>query len=64
MDRQQFHGALRVLLNIDQRDAIAAGIPSMRNPEVWRNFRDDPFRWFIHCDDETAPATDSKWRTR
>ena len=43
----QFHNGLRVLLNID-----AAEFPG---PETdWPRFRDNPWRYFISADDDTA----------
>lgn len=45
-----FHNRMRVLLNIDMHDFVAAGI----EPARWEAFRDDPHRFFIRADDETA----------
>jgi hypothetical protein len=46
--RDEFHARLRSLLNIDYDD-----VPWMSVGD-WTSFREDPFRFFIRCDDETA----------
>ncbi len=45
----RFHNGLRVLLNID-----ASEFPGPA--EDWPTFRDNPWRYFIGCNDETARA--------
>lgn len=42
-----FHNALRILINIDANE--------FPGPDCdWVQFRDDPWRYFIRTDDETA----------
>jgi len=65
----QFHNALRILRSIDLDELQAAGaFVGAEKPaaagiarrdmvdrwNAWVSFRDDPFRFFITCDDETA----------
>ena len=48
----KFHNALRILRGIDLAELEAAGL---RLPDhIWVQFRDDPYRFFIRADDETA----------
>lgn len=42
----QFHNRMRVLMSIDSHE--------LGDPNWWPRFRDDPHRFFIRCDDETA----------
>lgn len=50
MTRAEFHNALRILNSIDQYE-----VPFLM-PEQWVAFQDNPFRFFITCDDETCDA--------
>lgn len=66
MNLREFHNGLRILLGIDRQELEAAGViavPSgqgvypgcMDEPnQKWQRFREDPFRFLIRCDDETA----------
>jgi len=62
-----FHNALRIMRSIDLDELQAVGIfrgakqkPDADNPgaaftwAAWCSFRDDPYSYFIRCDDETA----------
>lgn len=46
MTFDQFHNAIRVLWNIDRPDWMAA--------DQWFAFNNDPHRFFVKADDETA----------
>lgn len=52
----EFHNSLRILTSIDKHELIEAGVLDHSEPDhsVWIAFRDDPFRWLIRADDETA----------
>lgn len=52
----QFHNALRILTSLDKHELIEAGVidHSESDHSKWIAFRDDPFRWFIRADDESA----------
>ena len=50
----EFHNALRILINLDAHDLEAAGVIKHGDRAALGRFRDDPFRWFIRADDETA----------
>lgn len=50
MTLREFHNGIRVLFNIDMDEATAAGV----EPHQWPMFRDDPVRFFLRADDETA----------
>jgi hypothetical protein len=51
MTRDQFHNGLRLIHSIDSHE--------VGNPEWYRLFADDPFKFFIRCDDDAA---DIIWR--
>lgn len=48
MTFEEFHNGIRVLHSIDSHE--------LGDPPWWRRFRDDPVRFFIKADDETAAA--------
>jgi len=52
----QFHNALRILTSLDKHELIEADVidHSESDHSKWIAFRDDPFRWFIRADDESA----------
>ena len=58
----RFHNALRIMKSIDLHELQAVGLfcgavkPNREHDdwEHWETFRDDPLRFFITCDDETA----------
>lgn len=50
----EFHNALRILLNIDFRDLVQAGILQSHDQAHWEQFHRDPFRYFIRADDTTV----------
>ncbi len=52
MTLRKFHNALRILLNIDMDEFVAAGCRS----EQWREFRDNPHAYFIEAADREADA--------
>ena len=63
MTKREFHNALRILLNIDAREFVAAvyGGEVAVQGEVradWEKFRDNPWRWFISAPDG---ASDAVW---
>ena len=43
MTKVEFHNALRILRSIDSHE--------LGDPEWWPKFRDDPYRFFIRCND-------------
>ncbi len=58
MTRDEFHAALRVLLNLDLDELVQAGV--FREPtspiektveQRWQQFNANPFLYFIRCDD-------------
>ena len=50
MDLREFHNLLRVMRNIDQHE-----VPFL-TAEEWVRFRDNPYNFFIRCDDATCYA--------
>lgn len=57
MDLAEFHNGLRILINLDLADLQEQGLftePREGAAEKWTPFRDNPWRYFIKCDDETA----------
>ena len=50
----EFHNALRILLNLDFRDLVEAGILQPHDDANWERFQRDPFRYFIRAGDVTA----------
>lgn len=50
----EFHNALRILLNLDFRDLVQAGILQPHDDARWEQFQHDPFRYFIRAGDATA----------
>jgi hypothetical protein len=54
MRMADFHNLLRILVSLDWDDLSAAGIIARDDVKAWNSFRNDPFRWFIRADDETA----------
>lgn len=54
MTQREFHNGLRILLSIDRDQLAAVGVIGMNELNAWSEFRRDPFRWFINCDDERA----------
>jgi len=54
MTFEQFHNALRILLNIDRDKMEYAGIIDRGDLNAWGEFRRNPFRWFICVPDEKA----------
>lgn len=59
MTLAEFHNALRILASIDMRELVHAGAISGDDTGGWQSFRDNPWRWFIRADDDTATAV---WR--
>ena len=51
MTFRNFHNALRILFNLDADDLIGSGVLTDKQ---WPEFRDNPHRWFIQADDQTA----------
>lgn len=59
MDASEFHHALRILLNIDGPEFMAALGKAAHDGEIeitddqinlaWTFFRDDPHKWFINA---------------
>lgn len=52
MTRDQFHGAMRVLLNIEADELRAAGL----QPHQIQQFYANPLVYFIRCGDEACDA--------
>lgn len=60
---EEFHNALRVLLNIDFHDFEktfdAAELALHEDGYAigeWKSFQENPYRYFIRCDDSQAAA--------
>lgn len=49
-----FHNGMRILLNLERRDLIDAGVIQPDDAQAWRRFSDNPHRWFIVASDEQA----------
>ena len=47
-DRQLLHNRLRILMNLDRHD-----LPGL-DDHVWENFKRNPHREFIRCDDRNC----------
>lgn len=47
-ERQRFHDRLRILMNLDKHD-----LPGI-DDHVWENFKPNPHREFIRCDDHNC----------
>lgn len=58
MTLRQFHNGLRILLNIDCHELVAAGVIRPGDDGAWIKFREDPFRWMIRAPD---PAAEALW---
>ena len=63
MTFNEFHNALRILLNIDLPEFADAVYPDWHNEgsddvlnAAYRKFRDDPHNWFIRAPDNHAKA--------
>lgn len=54
LNLREFHNGLRILLNIDRDELVAAGVIRHGDHNAWGEFRRDPFRWFIRANDERA----------
>lgn len=54
MTKGEFHNGLRILLSIDRDQLAAIGVIGKTDLNAWSEFRRDPFRWFINCDDARA----------
>ncbi len=56
MGLAEFHARLRLLHNLDFRDLVQAGVidDDEGGEADWKSFRQDPARFFIRVDDETA----------
>lgn len=50
MTKHEFHNALRILLNIDMDEFVAAGCDA----DQWPAFRGNPHMWFIRASDRDA----------
>ena len=51
MEYQEFHNALRILLNIDQDALVNIGVLEHGDHNAWGEFRRNPYRWFIRVPD-------------
>lgn len=58
MKQNEFHNGLRILRSVD-RDELEASLNERLPDRKWEKFSDDPYRFFIGADDETADAI---WR--
>lgn len=56
MQMDQFHNALRILLNLERQDLQDAGVINFDDDAAWRRFSDNPHRWFIVASDDQARA--------
>lgn len=59
-----FHNMLRVMINIDQDELIAAGAMDEEDLDGWISFRENPWRFFIKAGQDTAEAIWSIIRER
>lgn len=59
MTLREFHNALRILLNIDRHEMVAANLLRHGDHNAWGEFRRDPYRWFIRASDQDAQTL---WR--
>ena len=50
----EFHNGLRILLNLDFRDLVQAGVFKPNDDEAWQRFQRDPFRYFLRADEDAA----------
>ncbi len=51
---REFHNLLRIMLNIDSYEIEEAGIFPADSDDEFITFRRDPYRWFIHAEDDKA----------
>ncbi len=49
-----FHNRLRILISIDMHELVEGGVIGVEEKNKWANFRSNPYRFFIRCDDDTA----------
>lgn len=54
MTFERFHNALRIMLSIDMSELVAAGVIAGGDKTSWEKFRDNPYRWMLRVDDDTA----------
>ncbi|MBI1182614.1 MAG: hypothetical protein GC201_18905 [Alphaproteobacteria bacterium] len=53
-DFGRFHNALRIMINLDRHELVAAGILKHGDHNAWGTFHRDPYRWFIRAPDAQA----------
>ncbi len=51
---REFHNLLRIMLNIGSYEIEEAGIFPTDSDDEFITFRRDPYRWFIHAEDDKA----------
>jgi hypothetical protein len=56
MTLREFHNGLRILTSIDFADLVNAGVltDDADGDSEWEHFRDNPWKWMIHADDDQA----------
>ena len=64
MTLREFHNGLRLLLNIDKHELVAAGVIEADDDDGWVEFRDDPHIWFICASDVMADKLWALMQTR
>lgn len=56
MTQREFENGLRILISIDMSELEDAGAIARGDKTSWEKFRDNPWRWLIRVDDDTAAA--------
>lgn len=57
MTKAELHNALRILRSIDLFELQEVGLwvdPDALATKRWESFRDNPYEFFIRCDDDTV----------
>lgn len=56
MQLREFHNGLRILMNIDFSDMVQGGVltDDADGDAEWGDFRNNPWKWMIHADDDQA----------
>ena len=54
MSLEEFNQGLRSLISLDFDELVADGAFAEWQSDAWQDFRRDPFRTFLHADEETV----------
>ena len=52
MNATEFRSALASMLQLDMDQLIMAGVIPYTGYIAWEYFKDNPWRWYINCDDD------------